>query len=387
MAFVHGRQQVVKVSDLSAALTDISSLVESAKPDISTDRPTTQTFGNSAERHQVTGLRDYKLALSSFWQPTSALKVHGKSTNFLFDQYALRSYLNKGSFNRAVELPETQTFGEAWKRRQVVGLHKADVSFDGLFDGSNNAVDAVFRAQLGVDPYAPVIHTLGYNGFAIGSLVDMLQICQGAYSVGGAVNGVVPVSGQFSNDDVVDVGVSLHDLTAETGAANFASVDETAATAAGGVGHIHVTAWNGTTATVKIQHSTDNAIWNDLITFTTVTGLTKERIELSSSTTVNRYVRAIISAATITSMTFVVAFGRRSFVIGTAGTHRHWCGLLLISTAPTFSYGPEGGTTGKQRQSGSCRLSDYKVDFDEGGITKWSATLVNDGAVAFDTYP
>ena len=89
---------------------------------------------------------------------------------------------------------------------------------------------------------------------------------------------------------------------------NGASVNNLASSAFGGVGHLHVTAFTGTNATVKIQDSPNDAAWSDLIAFTSITGVTSER--LTDTGTVDQYVRAIISVDNFTSMTFAVSFAR-----------------------------------------------------------------------------
>ena len=75
---------------------------------------------------------------------------------------------------------------------------------------------------------------------------------------------------------------------------------------------MHVTAFSGfTTATVKIQHSTDASSWADLITFTAFTGATWERKAVANGTTVNRYVRAVTDVTGTGTTTFLVAFAPR----------------------------------------------------------------------------
>ena len=78
---------------------------------------------------------------------------------------------------------------------------------------------------------------------------------------------------------------------------------------------LHVTA-NDRSATVdvKIQHSTDDSVWADLITFTQV-GVGAETAEAKTvSGTVNRYVRAARTVAAGTgSITYAVGFARRVF--------------------------------------------------------------------------
>jgi hypothetical protein len=97
----------------------------------------------------------------------------------------------------------------------------------------------------------------------------------------------------------------LHPLGAETGAGSGTSVDNAASSANGGRGNLHVTAATGS-GTVKVQHSTDNAVWADLVTFTAATGATSETKEVTG--TVNRYLRA--NHAPGTSITYVLGFAR-----------------------------------------------------------------------------
>ncbi len=112
----------------------------------------------------------------------------------------------------------------------------------------------------------------------------------------------------------VEHGVSLHDLTQETGTGNSTSVDNGAATVNGGVGVLHATAIDGAapSVVVKIQHSTNNSTWADLVTFTAAVAATKQRIEVAPGTTVNRWLREVHTfGGTTTSITHNVAFARR----------------------------------------------------------------------------
>jgi hypothetical protein len=97
----------------------------------------------------------------------------------------------------------------------------------------------------------------------------------------------------------------LHVLGAEVGAGNSASVDNGASSANGGIGALHVTAATGS-GTVKVQHSTDNITFADLITFTATAAATSEAISVTG--TVNRYLRDNHTPGT--SITYVAGFAR-----------------------------------------------------------------------------
>jgi hypothetical protein len=103
----------------------------------------------------------------------------------------------------------------------------------------------------------------------------------------------------------------LNSYGAFTATANGVSIDNLAATTKGGVGMIQISAVSGTTPTIvgKIQHSTDNSVWVDLITFSSANSVSAQVASVSG--TVNRYVRAQYTiAGTSPSFTFSMAFGR-----------------------------------------------------------------------------
>lgn len=95
----------------------------------------------------------------------------------------------------------------------------------------------------------------------------------------------------------------------DSGATNSTAVDNGASTSNGGTGIISVESLASGTATIKVQHSADNATFADLLTFTNVTGRTSERV--SGGTTVNRYVRIQSSTSSaFSNLVFVAQFAR-----------------------------------------------------------------------------
>jgi hypothetical protein len=142
--------------------------------------------------------------------------------------------------------------------------------------------------------------TIGVPGYAG-------RIWQAQYEQGAAFDGLVTFGGSLQVDGGWERAISLHALAAETGTGAYASVDNSAGTTAGGAGYIFVTAQSGTAGVVKIQHSTDNMIWTDLITFSGLSGTSSTRTAVTG--TVNRYVRANLTTAS-TSITFQVSFAR-----------------------------------------------------------------------------
>lgn len=110
--------------------------------------------------------------------------------------------------------------------------------------------------------------------------------------------------------DMAGVLLSSAAVTVDT---NGASVDNGAATTNGGVAHLHVTGFTGLTSdAIIIQHSSTGAFSGEqttLVTFTTATGQTSQRVEVSG--TVNRYLRVVDDVTGTGTCTRVVAFSRR----------------------------------------------------------------------------
>jgi hypothetical protein len=96
----------------------------------------------------------------------------------------------------------------------------------------------------------------------------------------------------------------------DTAAANGTGVDLAASTAFGLQAYLHVLAFTGTDATVKLQDSADNASWADVTGggFTAITTARQAlRIETARGLTVRRYVRAVTTtSAGFTSLQFQV---------------------------------------------------------------------------------
>lgn len=81
----------------------------------------------------------------------------------------------------------------------------------------------------------------------------------------------------------------------------------TAGTAFGAQAYLQATALTGSTATVTIQQSPDNATWTTLVAFAAVTSAPQaQRATVSNTTAVGRYLRAI-TTGTFTSFAFQAA--------------------------------------------------------------------------------
>lgn len=228
----------------------------------------------------------------------------GFKTRVLLGDFSLSPKLHTISLPIAVEMLDVTTFADNGVKRFIPGLGSSTAAMSGFHDVEQHT-DSVAWTTATPLTYAPF-------GLSRGTQVQLVDTLRASYEVGTQVGGAVSFDISAQTDGFTDFGVSLHDLTAETVDTNSTSVDNSASSAGGGVAHLHVTAFSGfSQAVLKVQHSTDNFSGStvDLVTFTTVTGVTSQRSEVTG--TVNRYLRAFLDVTGTGSITFQMSFARR----------------------------------------------------------------------------
>lgn len=231
--------------------------------------------------------------------------LHGTNAKVYMNNFDVTSYLTSFAITLNGEAVDTTTFGATW--HDVIGGIKAvTYTANGFISEGSGSQEEVMNALINAvkqTMYFPQGDTLGNSGYGV-------QGIQTSYAptspIGGASTFTLNSTGKTYGDRII----SLHALAAVTADTDGASVDNAASSANGGGGYLQVSAFSGFSgAVIKVQHSTDNSSWVDLITFTTVAAVTNQ---VSSVTgTVNRYLRYQIDVTGSGSITFVVGFGRR----------------------------------------------------------------------------
>jgi len=160
-------------------------------------------------------------------------------------------------------------------------------------------------------PTADIIATYA-NGTALGNPAACIVAKQVNYDGTRGQDGSLTFGVQATaNAYGLEWGVQLTaGLRTDTAATNGTGVDQAASTSFGWQAYLQVTAFTGTSVTVKIQDSADNSSWADLsgAGFTAATGITSQRLQAASGTaTVRRYVRAV-TTGTFNPATFSVVF-------------------------------------------------------------------------------
>lgn len=193
-------------------------------------------------------------------------------------------------------------------RSRIVGVADGRVTVNGWFDAASG--HAAWTSNTGKLPTADQDVVIGF-GTSLGDSMAAFTAKEASYNVNRAPGAAIAttVSYQSTGATGIDYGVLLTTGPKQTdaSAANSNSVDNANSSANGATGWLQVVSLGSGTATVKIQHSTNNSTWADLITFAAATGQTSERVAVTG--TVNRYTR-VISTGTFTNLVFVAGICR-----------------------------------------------------------------------------
>lgn len=229
---------------------------------------------------------------------------HGKNAKVYVAGYDLTNYLNSIETPKTADTAETSTFGGNTKT-YIPGLVDATMQAEGFFDGSASAVDEVLNSIFGVNGS---LWSWYPQGDAVGGFGYGLKLIKNSYNIMATIDDACKISIGGQSIEGRDRIVSLHALGEETASGNGTAVDNGAATLNGAVAYIQAPAVTGTVA-VKIQHSTNNSVWVDLMSFTDVSAdNTAERITVAG--TVNRYVRVVWTLDEAESLTFNIGLAR-----------------------------------------------------------------------------
>lgn len=248
--------------------------------------------------------------------------VHGSSTVVLVNEKVVSAEVSGWTASHARAVSEVtcvgQTAGNAGANF-VPGLMSGSMALRGP-QSSDQTVGLIkeITDAIGVDN--SFLATTLPDGVAIGKPAFFVVGDLTEYAVDAAVADAVGMTLAAQADESVEMGYVVHALAAETADGNGTAVDRgvnlgagpVAFTTRGLVAAIHVTAYSGLTgAAIKIQHSTDNSVWADLVAFTNVTAITSERVKILGATTVNRYLRVVTDVTGTGSVTFLVAAAPR----------------------------------------------------------------------------
>ena len=241
-------------------------------------------------------------------------RMHGKDVRVYLGLRDVSGDLSGVDVTFSTETHDITTFGAEYLSFDP-GLGSWEASVDGFYQTNSGAsvtsIERQFETMLGSNTNGDSVLSI-YDGDA-DAIGDFGILCSQAvltkHSQPISVSDVVKISGTLQGNGRAGMrGVLLHVLGADSTSTNSTSVDNSASSASGGRANLHVTAATGTGGTIKVQHSTDNSTWVDLVTFTASTAASSQSSTVTG--TVNRYLRCVSTINVTSSLTFVAGFAR-----------------------------------------------------------------------------
>ena len=245
--------------------------------------------------------------------------IHGKNTAVYIDEFDLSSYFTSNDIAIDNAVSTTTSYG-ATDDTFITGIRSGTLTLSGMWSADTDGSDEELQALLG-NAAEPII-TVREGAAAIGSKAVIAQANETNYAISSPVADVTTITADFqcTTTGITNLTFALAGGVQLTAGASIAhgslgalsSVDNAAASTSGGAATLHVptNTVNGNT-TIKVQHSTNDSSWADLISFTAVgSAATTSEIKAVSGT-VNRYLRVTASTAGSSgSITFMVAAAR-----------------------------------------------------------------------------
>lgn len=244
--------------------------------------------------------------------------AHGSSTVVLVNERTVSNRVAAWTVTHSRAVSDVTTVGQTTGQagtNYVPGLMSGTLALRGPWDSDvTTGLHKEIADAVGVDN--AFLATCLPDGTAIGKPAFFVMGDPTDHAIDAQVADAVGYSFTAQADESVELGYVVQALGAVTATGNGTAVDRGASpitpTTRGLVAALHVTAYSGfTSVAIKVQHSTDNSVWADLATFTSVTAIGAERKSVADGTTVNRYLRTVTTVTGTGSITFLVAAAPR----------------------------------------------------------------------------
>ena len=240
------------------------------------------------------------------------MSVLGKNAVLLVKEYDITSSFREMEVGASLEELDDTTYGPTNDKTYQQGIESGETSMGGFWTGGVGSVDERMNAIFGGQGGAV---TIGPDVPAMGSRDSLFKAKNIDYSISSAKGELVGVAVSLSHGSAMGMGVWLHDRVARTASGNGTVVDNGSSTSNGYAATLHVVGFGifgDPILNVKVQHSADNFVWVDLVSFEQqVVGSNGWDYKSGSKSTVNRYVRAVWAiSGTNPSWTFAVGFAR-----------------------------------------------------------------------------
>jgi len=241
-------------------------------------------------------------------------KLTGSDVRLYVAGYDLSGAQTEGVFNFNEPAGDVTALDATAERVQSLKMFESELSHSGFFDNDTTGVSPHDHLKAAVGSEHLYIITLGLSDEKP-SIHGAGQLATG-YKRPVKVGDFVKAEGEYVGDEKPSIYATL--MMSKTTISSFThtdgTVDDSAASSDGCSAVLQVfSVTGGTSIVVKLDHSTDNFVGSDdtLLTFTAATGRTAE--EKTSSGTVRRYRRLVITqTGGVTSAVLALSFQRHS---------------------------------------------------------------------------
>ena len=237
-------------------------------------------------------------------------KVNGLGVRLYAAGYDLSGDVNVvDSIGYTQQLLDVTTLDKEATAR-IAGLSDSALTVNGWFEQTGD--HAAYTSNTGKLPTADQI-VFTQMGTALGDPFAGMTAKEATYVVTRASGAALATTATYSSTagEQAEWGVTLTaSKTTNASAASGTGVDNAASSANGCVAYLEAMSLVSGTCVVKVQHSTDNVTFTDLITFTSVTTANAPFAQRSTASgTINRYLR-VNTSGTFSTIVFVAGVAR-----------------------------------------------------------------------------
>lgn len=182
------------------------------------------------------------------------------NVGIFIDEFDLTADMNAIAIDRKAEAHDVTVFGNGVVgRRRLGGLIVLSGQLEGFWEGGTDAVDEVLWNRIGL---GNTVASFAPAGFAAGDAVYVSQVMKGEYSPQGEVSGVFRFSTSFESnmEGGLAQGNILHNATRTTSGNGTAYQVGSVATGGSAWAALHVLAASGTSPTLAVTVSSDDAV-------------------------------------------------------------------------------------------------------------------------------
>lgn len=128
---------------------------------------------------------------------------HGRLTTILANGYDVSGYFRDAELNIGKPPVDSTTFGATW-RTKIPGLNEASMTFDGLYDPTETAIQAALGSGGGILTYCPG------GGAAAGDMARIIPYASSGWGQSDPVDDAAAVSWEITAEGAAAFGQVLH---------------------------------------------------------------------------------------------------------------------------------------------------------------------------------